>query len=221
MFKNVLPSTLSLLLATIVWTNPVVAAEDKNSPTANLQFGDQIQTESELSNVHHSGKMFLKKVKVKNSTIINGSLEVLDSLLNKETIVNGRVNARESQFKELTVNGDTQLKGVAILGPVNINGKLEVEHVRVDGTLEVDGSFKAKDSAFKKMITVNNTNTELDHCTLDDITFHKDDKDQNQYLHLKATKVSGNIDFKSGKGIIRLDSQSSISGKVTGAKIEK
>lgn len=209
-------SLISILGALALSASPLIAAE----PT-HMQFGDVGHTNVEVKNIHHSGRLLLRKIKVIESTIVNGYLQVENSDLNQQTVVNGHIKAKDSKFNELTVNGDSDLTNDVVRGTTSINGKLDLDHTQFDASLTVFGHLKAKDSTFKKTVTVNNNNTDLENCNLEDITIQKGDGKQAQTLNLKATKVSGNVVFESGKGVVNMDSSSSVGGKVTGGTVNK
>jgi|GEM_PF-6353814 len=172
------------------------------APT-DMQFGAISLRQSAPKNLHHSGMLQLDGVKVANETIINGFL-----------------TAKNSQFHELTVNGQCQLENTELLGPVSVNGQLQLRNVNADAAVTVYGFLGARKTVFTKPITVTTTNVDFIDSTFDSLTVDRV-KDQTQTVNLTRTKVSGDITFTSGKGLVKMDPSSSIMGKVNGGTIEK
>ncbi|MGD9591200.1 MAG: hypothetical protein AB7V32_01615 [Candidatus Berkiella sp.] len=219
MLKKVSITTLSLLLS-LGASTCAQAATDKSSPT-NMEFGNKGITAVEVKNLHHSGKLLVKKIKVTDSTIINGSFEAIDSQFNKETVINGNMDAKTSNFNNLDVNGNVKLKTVVVNGPTAINGKVEADDSEFKNTLNICGSLDAKDSKFAKMITLKcSKETDFENSKVQDINIKKSSDGSAQKVILKNSSVN-NITFESGDGIVEQDDKSTISGKVTGAKVEK
>ncbi len=226
MLKKVLPVTLSLLVTMTAWSPALLASANKEASTTpaastNMQFGNTGMTAVEVKNLHHSGKLLVKKIKVTDSTLVNGFLEAVDSNFNKDTIVNGNIDAKSSSFNDLTINGGVKFKDVSTAGKAVINGKVELDHSKFDNTLNVNGHLSAKDSNFAKMVTMKSTDAEFENCNLQDITVQKSSTDPVQTIKLKGTKVSGNITFESGKGVVEQDATSTIEGKVKGGTVQK
>jgi hypothetical protein len=186
-----------------------------------MQFGNTGMSAVEVKNLNHSGKLLVKKIKVTDSTLVNGALEAVDSNFNKDTVVNGNIDAKSSSFNELTINGGVKFKDVSTAGKAVINGKVDLDHSKFDDTLNVNGHISAKDSNFAKMVTLRSSEAQFENCHLDNVTVQKSTSDPVQTIKLKNTKVSGSITFESGKGIVEQDSSSTIDGKVTGGTVQK
>lgn len=214
----VLPIGLSMLISLASGTNLHAASPTK--PT-DMQFGSQDITSAEIKNIHHSGKLLVKKIKVLEATLVNGRLEADDAIFLGDTTINGRLDAKEAKFKGLVVNGDAELKKVQISGPVNVNGKLELEECQLADSLHVYGYLKAKDAAFAKMVTVNSSKATFEDSVLNGLTVQKNDSKEPQVIELKKTKINGNIVFESGNGIVNMDSDSALSGEVKGGTVKK
>jgi hypothetical protein len=219
MYKKVLPISLSLLLSAMAWTSPLLAADAKDDTPTTMQFGKGDMAEVEVENLHHSGKLLVKKIKVAESTIINGSLQAVNSEFKQQTVINGQLQAVDSKFNDLSVNGGANLKNIEVKGPADINGSMKLEKSKFDNTLNVNGQLTAKDSSFSKMLTLKSKEIDLENCSVQDITVQKGP--ETQTLNLKGTKVAGSVTFESGKGIIKQDDKSTIEGKVTGATVQK
>lgn len=218
MLKKVTMTTLSLLLSLGV-SSVTFAQAAKDKATSNMQFGNAGMTAVEVKNLHHSGKLLVKKIKVTDSTIINGTFEAVDSQFNKEAVINGNVDAKTSSFNDLNVNGNVKFKTVVVNGPANVNGKVDADECDFKNTLNIYGQLSAKKSKFEKKLTVKSVETDLDECTAQDIIVQKTGNDATQKVILKGTNVNS-ITFESGKGVVEQDDKSTV-GKVTGATVEK
>lgn len=172
--------------------------------TSDMQFGAIAISKTTEKSLHHSGMLQLSHVKVANDTLVNGFL-----------------SAKDCQFHELTVNGQCVLENTELLAPVNINGQLLLKHVNADGELTVFGFLGARNAILTKPLMVKSSNLDFIDSTLETLTVGEVEGQPQQTLNLTRTKVNGNITFKSGKGIIKMDPASGIKGKVTGATIEK
>ncbi len=219
MLKKVTATTLSLLLSLSATSTFGADANEKTKPT-NMKFGNSGLTAVEVKNLHHSGKLLVKKIKVTDTTLVNGSFEAVDSQFNKEAVINGNMDAKTSAFNDLSVNGNVKLKTVVLSGPVNVNGKVDADESDFKNTVNIYGQLNAKETKFAKMINIVSEETTLENCRLQDITIQKSGKNDEQKLILKNTSVN-NITFESGKGLVEQEGDSTISGKVTGAKVEK
>ncbi|MBS0287656.1 MAG: hypothetical protein JSR17_10190 [Proteobacteria bacterium] len=221
MLKNLTVSTMTLLFSLSV-SSTLFAADapkDKSSAT-NMQFGNTGLTAVEVKNLHHSGKLLVKKIKVTDGTLVNGFFEAVDSQFNKDTVINGNIDAKTSSFNVLSVNGNVKFNTVVVSGPATVNGKVTAEKSDFKNTLTIHGHLDAKETTFGKKITITNVETDLENCKVTDILVQKSGNEA-QKLSLKGTSVSGDITFESGKGVIEQDDKSSIGGKVTGAQVEK
>lgn len=179
-----------------------IATGTGSSGATDMQFGAISISKSSPNKIHHSGMLQLDGVKVQGDTIVNGFL-----------------TAKHSQFHELSINGQCQLENTELLGPVSINGQLLLKNVNADAPVTVYGFLGARNTVFTKPVTVTSSNVDFIDSTLVGITIEPA-KDQQQSLNLTRTKVSGEVIFSAGNGIVRMDPQSSVN-KVTGGKIEK
>lgn len=173
------------------------------TPAANMEFGAVQISQTSPQSINHSGVLQLDNVKVADTTVVNGYLM-----------------AKNSQFHAITINGQCQLENSELLGPVTVNGQLQLKNVNADAAITVNGFMGARSSLFEKTITVTSSSADFIDSTLQDITLEPV-KNQSQRLNLTRTKVKGDVVFAAGNGVVRLDPESSIAGKVTGGKIEK
>jgi hypothetical protein len=196
---------MSLLVSTLLalWvSSPVFAAKTIKAMT-NIQFGSAQLKDAQLKDLHHSGELELEKVKISGAAIINGHLQ-----------------ATESSFNDLTVNGQSELKESQALGTTSINGALETKESKFDGSLIVHGLLEAKNSTFKN-VTITSSKINFKDCELQDLTIKSTKEDKQQILTLDDTTINGNVKFESGNGLIKMDKASKIAGKVTGGTVEK
>ncbi len=168
----------------------------------DMEFGAISLSKTSQNKIHHSGVLQLENVNVDG-----------------ETIVNGFLTAKNSQFHELTINGQGLLENTELLGPVSVNGQLLLKNVNADTAVTVYGFLGARSTAFTKPVTVKSSNVDFIDSTLESITVEPV-KDKQQTVNLTRSKVSGEVIFASGNGIVKMDPQSSVK-KVTGGKIEK
>ncbi len=227
MKKEIRLSALTLFLGLAASTQvfaqaaPESTEKEKMAAPTSMQFGKGDLTAVEVKNLHHSGKLLVKKIKVTDSTIINGFLEATDSQFSKESVVNGNLSASASSFNDLTVNGNVKLTTVVVNGTSTINGKVTADKSDFKNKLSINGQLQAKDSKFAKLVTLKSLDSEFDSCKVDSITVQKTATDGVQKIVLKGSSVSGDIIFDSGKGIVEQDSASTIGGKVVGGTVEK
>lgn len=172
-------------------------------PSSDMQFGAIQISNSTQKKLYHSGMLELQSVTMDDAAVINGYLM-----------------AKNSTFKELTVNGQVQLENSKLTGPASINGQMQLKNVDASAPLTVYGFLGARNSLFDALLTVTSTNIDLIDSNAQNINI-EGVKDEKQTLNLTRTTVNGNIVFASGKGIVKIDPESSIKGKVSGGKIEK
>lgn len=149
-----------------------------------------------------------------------GMINIEKSSLSKTTTINGFVAAKHSTFEHLTVNGDADLDQVIVTGKTIIHGKINTDDSTFEDVVSIHGQVSAEDSQFKKEITIYGNHSEFENCTLTDILIEKISDQKTLHLYLEETMVSGNVTFLS-PGVIHMDKESKIAGKVTGATIQK
>lgn len=188
-----------VLLALLV----VQTASYAVQPSSDMQFGAIQISNSTQKKLYHSGMLELQSVTMEDAAVINGYLM-----------------AKNSTFKELTVNGQCQLENSKLNGPTSINGQMQLKNVDASAALTVYGFLGARNSLFDALLTVTSSNIDLIDSNAQNINI-EGVKGEKQTLNLTRTTVNGNIVFASGKGIVKMDPESSIKGKVSGGTIEK
>lgn len=193
------PMLRGLLLCALLGSTPLSAA-----PTTSVSsYGFlELQSQNQVS-LNHSGMINIEK-----------------STLSQTTTINGFVTAKHSQFEDLTVNGDADLDQVTVTGKTIIHGKINTDDSKFENSVSIHGQISAEDSQFKKEITIYGNHSEFENCALTDIIIEKVSDQKTLHLYLEETNVSGNVTFLS-PGIIHMDKDSKITGKVTGATIQK
>ena len=168
----------------------------------SVSYGFREAQSQMLETLQHSGMLNLEK------TTVSGITEI-----------NGFITAKNSTLNSLTVNGDADLDHVLVKGSVLVQGKLAAEDANFQEAVVIKGQINAEDSHFNKTITIYGNHSEFENCHLENIILEKNNDQKVQHLYLEETQVDGDITFKS-HGIIHMDKESKIVGKVTGGKIE-
>lgn len=197
MKKIALLSLTLLALSTTAYASSTVT-------TSRMGFGSTQIENKDLTTLHHSGELEVEKVKVTGSAIINGRFQALNS-----------------QFNELTINGQSEMKASEALGNTSINGALKVTDSKFGGSLVLNGLLEAKDSEFLKPVTITSTKIDFINCKVQSLLIKTTKEDQQQILTLQDTTINGDVTFESGNGLVKMNKNSKISGKVNGAKVDQ
>ncbi|MCS5708293.1 hypothetical protein CC99x_005180 [Candidatus Berkiella cookevillensis] len=168
---------------------------------------------------HHSYGFL--ELHAQNQTTLehSGMINIEKSTLSQTTTINGFVAAKHSTFEHLTVNGDADLDQVTVTGKTIIHGKINTDDSTFEDVISIHGQVSAEDSQFKKEITIYGNHSEFENCALTDILIEKTSDQKTLHLYLEETTVSGNVTFLS-PGVIHMDKESKIAGRVTGATIQ-
>jgi hypothetical protein len=150
-----------------------------------------------------NGYSKLENLVQKDLLVVNGTLAILDSTLDKVHI-NGSIKAKNVKLKELSVNGNADLEKIIAAGNMNINGGLEITHSEI------------------KDITLNSSKAKLEDTTANTLIFKdsKDESDDEPILYLSGKCNVKKVIFESKKGKI-LKSKHSKVGKVEGGVTEE
>jgi hypothetical protein len=135
-----------------------------------------------------------------NNLIGNGTVTTKDTIVSSTTQINGLLNADNSHFFTLDVNGSAKLNQCI-----------------VDHYVQIKGSLTASSTIFSNTVEVYSNETRLINCKLNkDLHIgHTDSKKQLVYLD-NSSEISGNIIFDDGEGEVILQKKSKFSGKVIG-----
>ncbi|HRE31145.1 MAG TPA: hypothetical protein PLD88_04140, partial [Candidatus Berkiella sp.] len=94
------------------------------------------------------------------------------------------------------------------------------KNVNAEAPITVYGFLGARNTQFAKPITITTANLDLIDSNAQSITIEPV-KELTQTLNLTRSTITGDITFTSSKGVIKMDSASSVKGKVKGGTIEK
>lgn len=151
----------------------------------------------------------------------SGSLEMTNSTIEAFAIINGKLEAKNTVFSELTVNGDAELDSSQVQGNVAINGNLEADGSAFNGPVLIHGHIGAESSQFLNIITLHGNQAEFEECSLNKIIVQRSQNKTPQIIYLEDTAVTGDIIFEQGNGIVMIDGNSTVLGKVQGGEIKK
>lgn len=190
---NTLIKTLCLLLISHSITCAV---------QATTSYGFQESYAQIYDNIEHAGALTLDKTTVKENLIVNGFLSAKNGTLN-----------------QLTINGDADLDNTKIQGVTTINGKLSVEDSHFFKPVTVRGQINAEDTVFEQIVTLHGTHSEFENCKLHSLMLEKSNDAKPLHVYLEETTIDGDVTFLS-PGVIHVDKDSRIHGKITGAVID-
>jgi hypothetical protein len=142
--------------------------------------------------------------------------------------------------KTLTANGAVTLNGTTVQGDAKINGDLSASNaiftqaatvvgdvtlkgVVAQGETSITGSLDSDGSVFDDKLTVAANTVTLHNTTAADIVINSGDgivSPQTLVLSGK-TEITGNITFVAKDGIVKIDNQVKLLGKVIGAQVVK
>ena len=105
---------------------------------------------------------------------------------------------------------------------MHILGSVQLENLEMSGDATIAGNVKIKNGKLNNLNSSSNE-THLHNVKLNDIIIEEPRiPSQNQFIHLKGnTLVAGDINFKSGHGVVFMDNDAKINGKITGPAIDK
>lgn len=182
-----------------------------------------------VGTTHLSGQTY-------STRTMNGSAN-LDNVTVTETLtVNGSATISESNIKNLTTHGSANLQKTTINGHCQTHGSLissestihqlttrgsaNLYETMVHELCDISGSLIAQSSTLNRMI-VSSKRITLINSKTKTIHIRKQTGPCEQIVELNNTTVDGDITFESGEGKILLKSNSKITGKVVGGRIEK
>lgn len=153
----------------------------------------------------HTGNKYMGNTKCTQGTL--SSIEVLGDIVTSDTTITesakitGTARLVQGQIANATITGDGYFSNITMSGTTSLTGRLNTNNTVFTGDLDV----------YSPDVTLNGSTTKnIDN---EDVESTQDN------IYLNGTHVNGNITFKSGHGIVHVDSSSSISGTVTGGKV--
>ncbi len=166
-----------------------------------------------LDNLEVNGFATLELVQAKSVTV-HGPLKFSRLRVENALDVTGPVNGHKGEFGSLKVLGPVDVNYVRT-GSLQVSGPVTATNIEVSKQTEVFGPLTVTDGHFEN-ITVTADTITLENVTAKDITI-KPTKEPEQVLILKGnSKISGNILFESGHGVLQHDDQVMIHGTVSG-----
>jgi hypothetical protein len=155
----------------------------------------------------------------------------------RETVCTGMSTYKNQTFHNLKHSGPLTLKNITIANKLQVNGTLKAKNCKlnhmeingtckftacsVDGPLSVNGYMRAFFTLFKS-IHLNSNKATFTQCLIDSITISPSSSQKVQHIYLEqATKVFGDIIFESGRGLVHLKKNSTLSGQLIGGCISE
>ena len=146
------------------------------------------------------------------------NVEMINTTVTDELIVNGALTACNSRINKLSTNGNASISSSVINSTLSINGKLQLAKTAVKSTIIGNGTLVANHAKIKAIDmsaqTITLTNTVVGQIRVRDL--------KNAIIYLKeGSVVTGNIVFDTGYGTVMVDKTSRVKGSVSGKFIQK
>lgn len=165
------------------------------------------------------GPARLEKVKAKALEVM-GPLNFKDLKVEGDSKIMGPMEGRNGQFSTIEIMGPVKVENF-ISDRLKVKGPVSFKKADIKNDTSIKGPLFAEDSSFQK-INIATNKAELKDSKSKDIYVYKDDSNHVQYLELKGkTTIEGNIEFESGKGIVKADKDVVIKGQVKGAELQQ
>ena len=165
-----------------------------------------------------NGTANLQEIKVKKLNV-NGPLQFSNLLVEEDAEVHGPVeNSKNGVFVNLKIVGPFSAEKI-VCDNLSVMGAIDVSELVVKKTMQVTGGINIKHGDIKDL-EVNSSHISLVDSKLSNLTVNGR-KGKEQTLILDKTVISGDVIFKSGKGIIEMSKDSVVKGKIAGATLKK
>lgn len=202
--------------------------------TANV-FADNCSVQG-----HHSGDTYFGDINCTNATLsallARGDLTVQTIIVNGQTDVIGEISGVKATINGgFSVHGEANVNQLVVIGDTMVHGQLGVSSGALHATtvygalnatnttfsdVKVFGRASIRDSKINGNLTLLTRATILNGTSVQNITVTKSIFAPTQIICLqKASHVSGNITFESGKGTVYSIGASKIDGTVIGGKV--
>lgn len=184
---------------------------------------------------HFNLGSFMKKTLISAITLLVSSLSLANNVCQQNY---GQTVCGSGVVKNVSSNGTATLNKTVVTGKASINGSLHAQSAKI-AYLSVNGTATIKDSIISKSAIINgtihasqstflsdliiasNTST-LNQSVTKNIYINKSSNNSNQEIFLNDHSIiDGDINFKSGGGIVYLSHGSKINGTVIGGKVIK
>lgn len=202
------PILFSLLTLTIAQAETFMGTTELSEKTIDniIVFGPAQLTDIKTNSLTVTGTLSFNKVAVDgNVTVIGPIKEDSTDLLCKDLDILGTITAKNIKCNNINIFGPANLENIETTADVKIVGTIELKKAKIQN------------------LSLTTTEMELSDVTVRDITIEKIPlSGDNQTLYLKgSTTVSGSITFKSGKGIVIIENNAKINGKINGATLKQ
>ena len=228
---------LSLITSIII-----SSAYASESDTIKLS-GSAKLTQQQFINLNVSGKLEAESISSSGLIKVSGSAQINNSHLHDlrasgsvsldHSQINGNINTsgslKISQSKlsggELATSGSINSDNSTYLSPIKLSGKLSSELDQFDAPISGSGSIYAKNSRFRRVINLSSSKSSWTNSSIESDIFIKSDNElfssNTPTLTFNYTQVHGNISFTQAKGLVILNGNSKIMGKVLNAEIKQ
>lgn len=166
-----------------------------------------------FDNVKVTGPTKLTEVKAK-SVSVTGVLTFHNLEISGDLNVTGPIeNSQNLRCKNLKATGLINAENIECT-TMNLTGSVTLKNVRVSGDAKMTGSIDLTDASFANLNLASNA-MNLENVNVNNIIIEETYGTQEQVLNLKgSTSVSGDVTFKSGRGIII--GEDKVNGVITG-----
>ena len=227
---------LGLITSSII--SCVYASESDTSKFS----GSAKLTRQQFINLNVSGKLEAESINASGIIKVSGSAQINNSQLH-DLRASGSVSLYHSQIDgslktsgslkishsklstgEITTSGSINSDNSTYLSPIKLSGKLSSELDQFDAPISSSGSIYAKNSRFRQVINLSSNKSSWSNSSIESDIFIKSDNElfssNIPRLTFNDTQVHGNISFTQAKGLVILNGNSKIVGKVLNAEIQ-
>ena len=160
------------------------------------------------------------KLETIEQLIVNGAANIQSKQVKGHSIVNGSLNATNSLFNSLIVNGFAKLAKTKITGTVTVNGSAELNKTTIAGVTAIHGYLSAQNTEILSTLHLSSNKSKLEKCTTKGIVVEKS-RPKPQRLYLNNSTIDGDITFLGGHGKVYVCGKTTIAGQVIGGRIKE
>lgn len=230
------------VILSLITSSIISSAYASESDTIKLS-GSAKLTQQQFINLNVSGKLEAESISSSGLIKVSGSAQINNSHLHNlrasgsvsldHSQINGNINTsgslKISQSKlsggELANSGSINSDNSTYLSPIKLSGKLSSELDQFDAPISGSGSIYAKNSRFRRVINLSSSKSSWTNSSIESDIFIKSDNElfssNIPTLTFNDTQVHGNISFTQAKGLVILNGNSKIMGKVLNAEIKQ
>jgi hypothetical protein len=174
-------------------------------------------TEKSFDKLEIAGPANLNRIKT-NDLTVHGPMEFEEITVYGQAQITGPMRGKRGNFQTMETTGPMHTEEMSA-HTLKATGPTKLEKFTFTGNVAVNGPLEAKKGQFNDL-TVTGSDIELEDISLKNLTLADEEKPATVTLKGKAS-VAGNIVFKSGKGIVKKDDQSTIEGKIMGGSLSR